>query len=670
MDSVGAQSSTSGARAVPEGQLPGPVSAPAQRKRAIPRSATAGTIGPRRTPRACVSCREKKSKCDGVRPKCKLCAQTSTVCSYVRSKRETQQWQLQSLRRRIDTYEDLLREILSHSNAEDRRSIEDVVERRFPEAPDAFATLLTTGSLPDQHVSMPYPGLSLRRMQMALASQRDATKIQLLRKDPTVRESQIQAWTSLVDNEVASHLFSLYFTWENPTWHLIDLDVFVHDLERGRTRFCSSLLVHLLLFFGCSFSYNLTRITNRRDEKSLGEKLYAEIQRLWLLERDIVALPTAQSGIMIGLLCCTFGIDRLGTRYIMHGAELARRLDLHEESSTYFQVQPGDDSIAIEKAHKMLAWAIFDVQALASQVYRKTPAWPQPPLVRLLQVEAMVLDEGREWCPYPFRTPTHIPFFYTAAWIRNELVAVVNEIASFALTFPDAARRDDVWDYGYVLYYRLVHWRAHLPWTVMPRHNTTPHVLCLHFYYQATLVSLCGIYLTNFDAVPQDARWDPLAVKDQAMNTIGSLVLLYRHSHGWKSVPIVMLHYFCLAGVDAISKLHPREPKWALVLESCVVGLWHLSLGWGRLCTAFLRTIELVMKATKPDPSLVPPKVSAIFQQLSSSRWSAKDVSSLAADYMVHHIPNGVGTSASANAGPRAQTLESLILSLEGLSMQ
>ncbi|KAH8434426.1 fungal specific transcription factor domain-containing protein [Aspergillus melleus] len=373
---------------------------------------------------------------------------------------------------------------------------------------------------------------------------------------------------------------------------------------------------------------------------------------------------------MIGLLCCTFGIDRLGTRYIMHGAKLSRQLGLHQESSTYFQPLPGDNMISMMKAHKMLSWAIFDVQALASQVYRKTPAWPQPPLVRLSEEEATILDEGREWSPYPFRTPVHLPFFYTAARIRNELVAVVNEIASVALSFPDAARRDDVWDYGYVLYHRLVNWRANLPWTVMPRHNTTPHVLCLHFYFQATLVSLCGIYLTNFDSVPPDARWDPQDAKDQAMNTIGSLVLLYRHNHGWKSVPIVMLHYFCLAGVDSISKLHPRDPKWGLVLESCVVGLWHMSLGWGRLCTAFLRTIELVVKATRPEPTLVPPKVHAIFQQLNSSRWTTKDVSSLAADYMVHHVPNVAGTSGSSPAGSRAQSLESLILSLEGLSMQ
>jgi hypothetical protein len=73
----------------------------------------------------------------------------------------------------------------------------------------------------------------------------------VLAQQPPVRVTSIEHWTSLVDDDVASHLLSLYFTWENPTWQLVDQNQFVHDLERGRTRFCSSLLVHALLFYGC-----------------------------------------------------------------------------------------------------------------------------------------------------------------------------------------------------------------------------------------------------------------------------------------------------------------------------------------------------------------------------------------------------------------------------------
>ena len=52
-----------------------------------------------------------------------------------------------------------------------------------------------------------------------------------LLQQPPVKTTSIEYWTTLVDNDVASHLLSLYFTWENPTWQLIDQTLFVHDLQ-------------------------------------------------------------------------------------------------------------------------------------------------------------------------------------------------------------------------------------------------------------------------------------------------------------------------------------------------------------------------------------------------------------------------------------------------------
>jgi hypothetical protein len=149
------------------------------------------------------------------------------------------------------------------------------------------------------------------------------------------------------------------------------------------------------------------------------------------------------------------------------------------------------------------------------------------------------------------------------------------------------------------------------------------------------------------------------------METIGSLILLFKHRHGWRSIPIVMLHYFCLGGVHATSRLSTQDPKWTLVLESCVVGLWHMSLGWGILCKAFLRTIELVLNSSDPDPTLIPIKVVAIFKHLNSDLWSASDVASLSADYVVQRVSRKF-TSSSATA-VSGQSLEALIRAMENL---
>jgi hypothetical protein len=95
------------------------------------------------------------------------------------------------------------------------------------------------------------------------------------------------------------------------------------------------------------------------------------------------------------------------------------------------------------------------------------------------QEEAAILDEGVEWSPYPFETPVSQPFFYTASWVRGGLVAIVHEIARFALQFPGPVLSNEDWEYGNSLYQKLLDWNAKLPWSVLPRHNTTPHVICL-----------------------------------------------------------------------------------------------------------------------------------------------------------------------------------------------
>lgn len=129
-----------------------------------------------------------------------------------------------------------------------------------------------------------------------------------------------------------------------------------------------------------------------------------------------------------------------------------------------------------------------------------------------------------------------------------------------------------------------------------------------------------------------------------------------------------MLHYFCVAGVHSISRLH-HEPKWNLVLESCIFGLWHMGLGWGRLCKELLRTIGLTLKANNPDPSTVPLKVATTLKHLGRDLWTATNVSSLAADYLVHHVPPNGAQSGSAGF-LSFQTLESLIRDMNGLSMK
>lgn len=90
-----------------------------------------------------------------------------------------------------------------------------------------------------------------------------------------------------------------------------------------------------------------------------------------------------------------------------------------------------------------------------------------------------MLDEGAGWRPYPFETSAMQPFFYTTAMVKSDLVTMVHDIARFALKFPASALSKEDCEYGSSMYQRLLNWKTMLPWSVLPKHNSTPHIICL-----------------------------------------------------------------------------------------------------------------------------------------------------------------------------------------------
>jgi hypothetical protein len=99
------QSTASSSSSV-RGSLPPGAPAP---KIAIPRLAADVPHGRRRSARACEPCRQRKIKCDGLRPCCSQCTYHNHQCSYEDVKRVRDQKRLGSLAKRVEAYESLLR---------------------------------------------------------------------------------------------------------------------------------------------------------------------------------------------------------------------------------------------------------------------------------------------------------------------------------------------------------------------------------------------------------------------------------------------------------------------------------------------------------------------------------------------------------------------------------
>jgi hypothetical protein len=70
---------------------------------------------------------------------------------------------------------------------------------------------------------------------------------------PIVMESM--PWTTLADNEMISHLLSLFFTWQQPWCQYVDKTAFLADMSTQNMtspkQFCSPLLVNAILVQAC-----------------------------------------------------------------------------------------------------------------------------------------------------------------------------------------------------------------------------------------------------------------------------------------------------------------------------------------------------------------------------------------------------------------------------------
>lgn len=125
----------------------------------------------------------------------------------------------------------------SSSASVDDSSIKDHLQDRFLSVPKAAPT------------AMDKTGLSLQQMRAEGSS--IPAVLETLYNEPVCTVRSIHLWTSVVDDATASHLFSLYFSWDDQIWCFVDRTIFLQDLNAGCRRFCSPLLVHVVLLYAC-----------------------------------------------------------------------------------------------------------------------------------------------------------------------------------------------------------------------------------------------------------------------------------------------------------------------------------------------------------------------------------------------------------------------------------
>ena len=303
------------------------------------------------------------------------------------------------------------------------------------------------------------------------------------------------------DAEFVEHLFDLYFSWVHPFYHFFSTDHFLRDMGRGRTDFCSALLVNAILSIACHYSERPSARTDPSNPSTAGDEFFAEARQL-LDTTNAPCITTVQALGIMSIRETSRGRDSNGYQYAGRCVRMALEMGLHLSL-----IGSGLRSAEIE-VRKITFWTVFNLETYEFSpflLFRRDFAdtWTSTSSVfvgRLSQLPRAAADvskptattrtEQQPWEPYfdvnlspdpHSRQPASSILFLSQLSSLSELASgMVNNF--YAPREPFTSRRLAT------AYAEYQAWYQRLPTAFWLENATLPYVLVLHMYYHACVL--------------------------------------------------------------------------------------------------------------------------------------------------------------------------------------
>ncbi|KAF3099697.1 hypothetical protein TWF569_001945 [Orbilia oligospora] len=323
--------------------------------------------------------------------------------------------------------------------------------------------------------------------------------------DRPILDVTAHPWTTVTDDdELVSHLMSLYMTWDHPVWHLFDWDIFIDAMKTGDTTYCSPLLVNATLAEACHYSNRISFRADPHNPNFIGHRFFQEAMRLWNEETtQIPTLLTVQSALMIGVTLAADGMDRLGGMFLNNGIRLCRELFLQPSTEGSMKgkdvaAPQTDAEKKFEFARQVTVWAAFSFQSMYDWVARcahtmPPPDLPLPYLESHCPVGYPVPDGGipihpvqhkdggafrevkaaDEWRPYPYIREPELNVTRVAFQCHATLHVIAYELAEKQLESINGEKSLSLLEKK--RFYRLLdEWKEKLPEEIQDLRNISP----------------------------------------------------------------------------------------------------------------------------------------------------------------------------------------------------
>ena len=484
---------------------------------------------------ACIPCRKRKSKvclwlrrarqseispnlahqCDGALPSCSTCtAVYRTECAYDADSDHRRKGALrrdiQSLQQQNDALDVI---VASLQTLPETEAIALLHNLRGDSTPDILAASLRTNvRLPHSYapqtleadlveqISHPVPSSSPFNDGVD-ATPRSRDRSRHGHPAGTTSGDNPMVWFNTPqDPEFVEHLLKLYFAWIQPFYHFLSPDLFLPDMARGRTDFCSTMLVNAMLAFACHYSDRPQARPDPSNPSSVGDQFFVEAKRILDLNEKSCLTTVQALGIMAAREC-SHGRDANGYKLAGMCVRMALELGLHL-SHIGSGLRPAD-----VEARKITFWGVFNLETCVDNLCEEMSVVLTPPtricsvgFGRLSQLPRAAADiqkpsvhersDSSTWKPY---VDTNLALSPSVEQPSQPLLFVdqlsrLCELASDMVNTFYAPQERFTSRRLAVAYQQYQEWYQNLPPAFRLENSSLPHVIVLHMYYYACVL--------------------------------------------------------------------------------------------------------------------------------------------------------------------------------------
>ncbi|EPS30971.1 hypothetical protein PDE_05925 [Penicillium oxalicum 114-2] len=450
----------------------------------------------RRVSTACLACKKSKRKCSGTAP-CENCRTFHRVCVFDESLDQRRRVAAKRTADELSYHRDLLNDIFKLVREADEGKALDLLEiiRHDASADELRAFINETLSDLDTSSSRGSVDAASKLESMRDLINVEGTTPTFRRKvmdihylcDEAPIKVPARPWTNVTrDDDLISHLVSLYFTWDYPFNAFLDQEVFLRHMTNAdlASQFCSPFLVNALLSNACYFSDLSEAYVVPGDISSKGADFLAEAERL---KRELPVQPSLTTLQGLLLLYERYSMSReddLGYMMLHEAIRMGETLGLVGNSGP--QITSEQLSQDMDISCRRTAWGLFNVDTMIHTSFLRPSLINH---VNMQRVDRDQLVDQSEWMPYPSHRdtrPSYMSLYFgemcNLSMISRDISRNMFASRSSTLGPQHEQSRDE-------LYQRLQRWHESLPeifeWEKIP-----PHLMLLKMRYNALIINL------------------------------------------------------------------------------------------------------------------------------------------------------------------------------------